>query len=135
MEKVRGCSSDGQTSLPACTLARREYTNQLTHQVPSEGHPPVSVCCRGGMICQVIYDERVHKTHISTSSTVLREARDVDAIIVNVFFLPSLESQRSLGTNLFIPKMSFVWHARSLQFHVIKQSHVFNMVWPLAAHR
>ena len=110
---MRGCSSDGQTSLPACTLARREYTNQLTHQVPSEGHPPVSVCCRGGMICQVIYDERVHKTHISTSSTVLHETRDVDAIIVTVFFiLPGLEPQSSLGTNFFILKMSFVWHAR-----------------------
>ena len=83
MEKVRGFSSDGQN---ACTLARRECTNQLTHQVPSEGHLPVSVCCRGGMICQVIKDERVHKTHISASSTVLREARDVDAIIVTVFF-------------------------------------------------
>ena len=66
---------------------------------------------------------------------VLREARDVDAIIVTVFFLPGLESQRSLGTNFFIPKMCFVWHARSLQFLVVKQSHAFNMVWPLAAHR
>ena len=52
--KVRGCSSDGQTSPPACTLARRECTNQLMHQDPSEGHLPVSVYCRVGMICQVI---------------------------------------------------------------------------------
>ena len=62
--KVRECSSDRQTSLPACMLARREYTNQLTHQVSSEGQLPVSMCCRGGMIFQVIYDETVHKTHI-----------------------------------------------------------------------
>ena len=48
MENVRECSSDGQTSLPACTLARRECTNQLTHQVSSEGQLPVSVYCRGG---------------------------------------------------------------------------------------
>ena len=40
--------------LPACTLARSECINQLTHQVSSEGQLPVSVCCRGGMICQVI---------------------------------------------------------------------------------
>jgi len=48
MEKVRECSSDDQTSLPACTLAIRECTNQLTHQVSAEGQLPVSVCCRGG---------------------------------------------------------------------------------------
>jgi len=48
MEKVRECSSDSQTSLPACMFARREYTNKLTHQVLSEGQLPVSVCCRGG---------------------------------------------------------------------------------------
>jgi hypothetical protein len=53
-KSLGGCSSNGQTSLPACTLARRECTNQLTHQVLSEGQLPVSVCCRGGMICQVI---------------------------------------------------------------------------------
>ena len=60
----------------------------------------------------------------------------VDAIIVIVFFiLPGLESQRSLGTNFFILNMYFVWNARSLQFHVVKHSHAFNMVWPLAANR
>ena len=48
MESVRECSSDGQTSLPACTLARRECTDQLTHQVSSEGQLPVSVYCRVG---------------------------------------------------------------------------------------
>ena len=37
-----------------CTLARRECTNQLTHQVSSEGQLRVSICCRGGAICQVI---------------------------------------------------------------------------------
>jgi len=82
------------------------------------------------------YKMKQFTRHISASSTVLSEARDVDAIIVTVFFiLPGLESQRSLGTNFFIPKMYFVWHARSLQFHVVKQSHAFNMVWPLAANR
>ena len=43
-----GKGSDRRNSLPACTLARRECTNQLTHQVSSEGQLPVSVCCRGG---------------------------------------------------------------------------------------
>ena len=52
--KVRECISGRRTSLPACTLARRECTNRLTHQISSEGQLPVSVCCRGGMICQVI---------------------------------------------------------------------------------
>ena len=52
--KFRECRSDRRTSLPACTLARRECTNQLMHKVSSEGQLPVSVCCRGGMICQVI---------------------------------------------------------------------------------
>ena len=32
----------------------RDVTNQLTNHVQSEGHVPVSVCCRGGMIYQVI---------------------------------------------------------------------------------
>ena len=49
-----GKGSDRRTFLPACTLARHECTNQLTDQVSSEGQLPVSVCCRGGMICQVI---------------------------------------------------------------------------------
>jgi len=48
MEKVRECSFDWQNSLPACTLARRECTNLLTHQVSSEGQLPGSVSCRGG---------------------------------------------------------------------------------------
>ena len=52
--KGRECSSNGQSSLPARTLARRESTYQLTHQVSSKGQLPVSVCCRGGMICQFI---------------------------------------------------------------------------------
>ena len=46
--------SDKRNSLPACTLVRRECTNQLTYQVSFEGQLPVSVCCRRGMICQVI---------------------------------------------------------------------------------
>ena len=48
-----GKGSDRRTSLPACTFARRECTNQLMHKVSSEGQLPVSVCCRGGMICKV----------------------------------------------------------------------------------
>ena len=35
-------------------LRERECINQLTHQVSAEGQLPVSVCCRGGMICHVI---------------------------------------------------------------------------------
>jgi len=57
------------------TLGRRECTNQLTHQVSSEGHLPVFVSCRGGWFVRSfavrqLWDWGYRKTGTKDSSTI-----------------------------------------------------------------